>query len=178
MSDEPREWLLVKRNLYERPDHIGYTGVRDKAGRFTEEDAKSSVGDGGYGVTMVRLADAPEFTSACYDDIARDHLRSIIAAKDAELSRLHGREEEMRLRMFLEILSAMGGRSDASDTAWSWVNAFCEDHEGRDPDTYNRSEELGYTQTSHDTSYDSSTVYLTDAGRSFLDPTRQKGKAG
>lgn len=67
-------WLLMKRDLYERPGHMGYTGIRDNAGRFAEEDAKSSVGDGGYGVTMIRLENAPEFTSACFDDLARDHL--------------------------------------------------------------------------------------------------------
>lgn len=67
-------WLLKKRDLYYRPAGSGYTGIRDHAGRYTEELARHYVGDGSSGVSMVRLTDAPEFTGACFDDLARDHL--------------------------------------------------------------------------------------------------------
>ncbi|RWO20712.1 hypothetical protein [Mesorhizobium sp.] len=95
MSQE-RNWLLVKRGLYERSDHMGYTGIRDHAGRYTEEEAKDSVRDGRYGVSMVRLEDAPEFTDACFDDLARKHLQDKIAAQAAEISALRGELESLR----------------------------------------------------------------------------------
>ena len=37
---------------------------------------------GGNDVTMVRLSEAPEFTRACFDDLARDHLRKQRDDKD------------------------------------------------------------------------------------------------
>lgn len=74
-----------------------------------------------------------------------------------------------RLMMFLEILSAMGGQSDASDYSWNWVNAFCEAHEGRNPDTFNLAHDLRFTTVSHDSDTDQSNVYLTAAGRAALD---------
>lgn len=70
-------WLLVKRDLYYRPNGEGYTGIRDNAGRYTYEEAKAHCHDvpGGNPVTMVRLSEAPEFTRACFDDLARAHLQ-------------------------------------------------------------------------------------------------------
>ncbi|RWN51466.1 MAG: hypothetical protein EOS04_24505 [Mesorhizobium sp.] len=37
---------------------------------------------------MVRLEDAPEFTDACFDDLARKHLRDIIAELEERVSSL------------------------------------------------------------------------------------------
>lgn len=69
------EWLLVKRGLYYRPNNCGYTGIRDHAGLYSEDEARSSVGDGASGVKMIRLADAPEFSEACFQDLALAHLK-------------------------------------------------------------------------------------------------------
>lgn len=76
--------------------------------------------------------------------------------------------QEQRLRMFLEILSASCGQADASDYRWNWINVFCDEHEGREPDTFNLAEQRGYTTVSHNTDTDEGMVYLTDAGRAFL----------
>lgn len=65
------QWLLIKRGLYYMPNDCGYTGIRDHAGRYTAEEARARLGSG---VTMTRLCDAPEFTDACYDDLAIAHL--------------------------------------------------------------------------------------------------------
>jgi Lar family restriction alleviation protein len=81
------------------------------------------------------------------------------------------KEGEARLRMFLEILSAMGGKSDASESKWSWINAFCEPHEGGSPDTFNLAIERGYTRSTHDSDTDHSVVWLTEAGSAALSPT-------
>jgi hypothetical protein len=77
---------------------------------------------------------------------------------------------ELRTRMFLEILSAMGGRSDASEGAYCWTNAFCETHEGHEPDTFNRAIDAGYVAFSHDSDTDCSTISITPAGRAALSP--------
>ena len=70
-------WLIEKRGLYYMPNGHGYTGIRDHAGRYSEAEAKKHAHDpeGGNPVTMIRLADAPEFSKACWDDVARSHLR-------------------------------------------------------------------------------------------------------
>ena len=70
-------WLLVKRDLYYMPDGMGYTGIRDHAGRYSEAEAKKhahDAGKNGNSVTMVRLSEAPEFSKGCWDDVARAHL--------------------------------------------------------------------------------------------------------
>ncbi len=78
------EYLLVKRDLYWRPGGAGYTGIKDKAGRYSREDAQKMVGEG---VTMVKLEDAPVFTNACFDDLARGHL---IKQRDEAIAALAG----------------------------------------------------------------------------------------
>jgi hypothetical protein len=70
-------WLIVKRDLYYRPDAAGYTGIRDEAGRYSYDEAQRHVTGpvkNGNPVTIVKLSEAPEFTRACYSDYARDHL--------------------------------------------------------------------------------------------------------
>ena len=78
------------------------------------------------------------------------------------------RARELRLRMFLEILAASCGQADASDYRWNWINAFCGEHEGCEPDTFNTAHDAGYTTVSHDSDTDSGIVRLTDAGRAYL----------
>lgn len=71
MSDP---WVKMKRGLFYRPDDCGYTGIRDYAGRYSEAEAKAEMAC--EGVTAMPLADAPEFSSACFDDLARNHLQA------------------------------------------------------------------------------------------------------
>jgi len=78
------------------------------------------------------------------------------------------RAREVRLRLFLEILSASCGQADASDYRWNWINAFCGEHEGYEPDTFNTAHDAGYTTVSHDNDTDSGIARLTDAGRAYL----------
>jgi hypothetical protein len=63
------EYLLLKRGLYYRPNNVGYTGIRDEAGRYEESDAMPEAG-----VTAIHERDAPEFSDACWDDIKVRHL--------------------------------------------------------------------------------------------------------
>jgi hypothetical protein len=66
-------WLLEKRGLYYRPNGQGYTGIKDHAGRYTEADACSHM-VAGNGVSRIREDHAPEFSKACFEDLARKHL--------------------------------------------------------------------------------------------------------
>lgn len=74
----------------------------------------------------------------------------------------------VRLRIFLEILLASGGEADAGDSQWNWINAFCEDHEKRSPDTFNTAADRGFTATWYDGDRDHGSVRITHAGRSYL----------
>lgn len=76
-------YLLMKRGLYYRPDAMGYTGIKDHAGRYSKDDAEDHA-DPAAGVTMVSEAEAAEFSPNCFDDLARAHL---LKQRDAEKAR-------------------------------------------------------------------------------------------
>ena len=71
------------------------------------------------------------------------------------------------LRWFLRVIEAAGGEVCSSENPHNPINVFCDDR-GDGTDTFNLSEECGYTFTSHDTIFDSSTTRLTDKGRQVL----------
>lgn len=72
-----------------------------------------------------------------------------------------------RMWWFLAILRQLGGSAEAGDESWNWISVFCDDRD-EDTDTYNLSEGLGFTSTTHDSLNDSSTVHLTADGREAL----------
>lgn len=80
-------YLLMKRGLYYRPDAMGYTGIKDHAGRYSKEDAEGHA-DPASGVTMVSEAQAAEFSPNCFDDLARAHLLKQRDAAEARANRL------------------------------------------------------------------------------------------
>lgn len=80
-------YLLMKRGLYYRPDAMGYTGIKDHAGRYSKEDAEDHF-DPASGVTMVSEAEAAEFSPNCFDDLARAHLLKQRDAAEARADRL------------------------------------------------------------------------------------------
>lgn len=80
------------------------------------------------------------------------------------------------LRWFLRTIEAAGGTVDSSDTPHHLLNVFCNDR-GSGDDTFNLSEQRGYTHTTHDTSFDTSTTALTDKGRVVLSTLRPQPTA-
>lgn len=71
--------------------------------------------------------------------------------------------------VLLSIIADMKGGTDASDSPHSWLNWFCNDEvHGQHSDTFNRCIEKGWLRSSHDTSFDTSTAWLTDAGKAAL----------
>ncbi|EQB03873.1 hypothetical protein [Sphingobium sp. HDIP04] len=76
-------FLLVKRGLYYRPGNRGYTGIKDRAGRYPEGDASPE-----DGITAIHEDDAPEYSQACFADLKEKHMLGKIAALEEEIKRL------------------------------------------------------------------------------------------
>lgn len=107
------EYVWIKRDLFECPKHQGYTGIRDRAGTWSREETPVWLPirhkyDRSHDHYALPVEEAPEFTNACFDDLARDHLKAKCAAKDAEIAKL--REENDRLR---EALDGAAGKLEA-----------------------------------------------------------------
>ncbi len=84
---------------------------------------------------------------------------------------------ETRMAMFLETLAAIGGQADAEDHPHNWIMAFCSEHEGRDPDTFNLAIQHEFTRVTHDNDTDEGMVYLTDNGRRAIPRLRAQAQA-
>ncbi|MBB2818964.1 UNVERIFIED_ORG: hypothetical protein GGD59_002209 [Rhizobium esperanzae] len=72
-------YVLLKRDLFENPRHKGYTGIKELAGTWTAEEIHGDIPvKGAYDRSHEHYAlpfdAAPDFTGACFDDLARDHL--------------------------------------------------------------------------------------------------------
>lgn len=91
-------YVLIKRDLYERPEHQGYTGIKDLAGAWPLSlvqsetvPVKDKYDRSNHGHYALPIEAAPDFTSTCFHDLAQAHLEKKIAAKDAEIEKLTDR---------------------------------------------------------------------------------------
>lgn len=65
----------------------------------------------------------------------------------------------------LNIVAAMGGTTDSSESKYSWLNWFTSDEvHGKHSDTFNRCHEKGWLETGHNTDNDSSVTSITRKG--------------
>lgn len=78
-TDDDR-FLLLKRGLYYRPNSNGYTGFKERAGRYPESWA-----DEMSGVSAVHEDEAAEISPGCFDDLARDWLNNKLSTMRAAL---------------------------------------------------------------------------------------------
>jgi len=103
-----RHFLLMKRGLYYRPENCGYTGIKDHAGRYFASDATPD-----SGVTAVHENEAPDFSPACFDDLARKHLQDQITTRDQQIAELRetcrSLTDEERVRVQIALWSALEG---------------------------------------------------------------------
>lgn len=81
-AEEPR-FLLTKRGLYYRPGNQGYTGIKEQAGRYLETDARPE-----SGVLAIHEDNAPDYSPACFDDVAREHLAGKLAKATSSTAEL------------------------------------------------------------------------------------------
>lgn len=72
-------FLLMKRGLYYGPDNQGYTGVKERAGRYLASDARPDAG-----VTAVHEDDAPMFSPACWHEVKVEFLLARIAELETQ----------------------------------------------------------------------------------------------
>lgn len=107
------KFLLLKRGLFYRPDAAGYTGIKEKAGRYDLTDAMSHT-DPISGVTMIAEELAPEFSPECCLGVKAEHLMrqrdEARRERDALIAALTP-SEETKARLSGEFrVSAPGGR--------------------------------------------------------------------
>lgn len=106
-----RRYLLVKRGLYYGPDNMGYTGVKERAGRYTQADADFYADDDQ--VTAILEDEAPMFAPACWNEVKVEYLLAQIASLTAQLAEAR----EAKLREALQKIEQMSGSHDA----WGFV---------------------------------------------------------
>lgn len=75
LADAP--YVLLKRGLFERPGHHGYTGVLRHAGRFSHEEASAYAVHGGS-VTMMLASEAPAYSPACWHETQVEDLLDLL----------------------------------------------------------------------------------------------------
>lgn len=92
---ENKMYVFIKRDLFERPEHLGYTGIKELAGAWPLSLVKSETSpvkdryDPKYhGSYALPVGMAPEFTEACFHDLAIDHLNKKVATKEEEIAKL------------------------------------------------------------------------------------------
>jgi hypothetical protein len=78
-------YVFIKRDLYENPAHMGYTGIRDKAGTWSREYAEQFADEireryspSYMGHYALPFDSAPEFTNTSLHDLNEAHLKSKI----------------------------------------------------------------------------------------------------
>ena len=98
LADAP--YVLLKRGLFERPGHHGYTGVLRHAGRFSYEEASASAVHGGS-VTMMLASEAPVYSPACWHETQVEDLLDLLriereakAAAEARAAQLQAERDE------------------------------------------------------------------------------------
>ncbi|ACS41624.1 hypothetical protein [Methylorubrum extorquens] len=107
LADAP--YVLLKRGLFERPGHHGYTGVLRHAGRFSHEEASAYAVHGGS-VTMMLASEAPAYSPACWHETQVEDLLDLLriereakAAAEARAAQLQA-EVEAKDRAILLLL--------------------------------------------------------------------------
>ncbi len=75
------KYLLIKRGLYYRPNNMGYTGIKDQAGRYEASEAYE-------GVTAIHEDEAPEYAPACWNDVKIGDMQAKLDAITAQRDRL------------------------------------------------------------------------------------------
>lgn len=75
------KYLLVKRGLYYGPDNRGYTGIKERAGRYHAHEA-----DALSGVEAIHEDEAPMFSPNCWQDVKVEYLLGRIAELERRLT--------------------------------------------------------------------------------------------
>ncbi len=97
VADRDDVFLIMKRDLYYRPNAQGYTGIKEHAGRYTLEQVAAMFPnmDSPHqdGTEFIRECDAPEYTKACYHDLKEAHQAERLTAIAAENATLRAERD-------------------------------------------------------------------------------------
>lgn len=110
-------YLLIKRGLYWAPDGKGYTGRKDRAGRYPASHASPE-----NGTTAIHEDDAPEFSPACWEETKLAAKDERIAALEAEVERKDAALREISAKVIACPHSNLVGRSIAATLAGTLRN--------------------------------------------------------
>jgi len=116
VADRDDVFLIMKRDLYYRPNAQGYTGIKEHAGRYTLEQVAAMFPnmDSPHqdGTEFIRECDAPEYTKACFQDLREAHQAQRLTTLAAENATLRASEAAARERITeLEALLAASTHS-------------------------------------------------------------------
>ena len=101
MSDR-KEFVLLKRGLYHRPDGNGYTGLLREAGLYSLNEASRAhcaymINQTTKAVTeYMKHCDAPEFAPDCCSEVKMREITATLTEQAAEIERLRDYLEELR----------------------------------------------------------------------------------
>ena len=125
VADRDDVFLIMKRDLYYRPNAQGYTGIKEHAGRYTLEQVAAMFPnmDSPHqdGTEFIRECDAPEYTKACYHDLKEAHQAQRLTTLAAENATLRASEAAAleRVRVLTEALQC--GRDYVYDTSRGYL---------------------------------------------------------
>lgn len=78
-------WLLVKRGLYWRPYAQGYTGLKEEAGVYSDEQSAAYRDHDDEEVTIrIRVSEADDIAPGCSDEVRARYWQKRAEAAEAE----------------------------------------------------------------------------------------------
>lgn len=113
LADAP--YVLLKRGLFERPGHHGYTGVLRHAGRFSHEEASAYAVHGGS-VTMMLASEAPAYSPACWHEAQVEDLLDLLRIEREAKATAEARAAQLQAEV--EALKAERDGAEAVITAY------------------------------------------------------------
>lgn len=149
--------------LYSDAQNSGFLIDTDDGTEWVEEDPRrSGIPEHFENLRALTLQAAKDEMLSAWE--VRAELEAALRTPSREPE---GGAVDERLKWFLKVIEGAGGEVCSTESRHNPINVFCEDRDKGD-DTFNISEAAGYTQTSHDTSFDTSTTRITDKGRAYL----------
>ncbi|WP_342163009.1 hypothetical protein [Methylobacterium sp. SD21] len=103
-AEEGREYVLIKRGLYWRPNGHGYTGLLSEAGRYSASEAAAHADHDNDSTRAWPADQAGEFAPSCWQETMlafrtkeRDEALACAAQAEAEVARLTAENERLRI---------------------------------------------------------------------------------
>lgn len=87
-----KQYLIVKRDLYYRPKAMGYTGIKDEAGRYSLDEVAvlfpNLESENQDGMSFIAEDEAPDYSPACWHDVKARHMAGKLEAAQQQITGL------------------------------------------------------------------------------------------